>query len=64
MERAEMAARTRWTTDPVHPSLHTVAKIGLHLSKKWRNTVVDGEESMREGVRKDQGTRAARTNLQ
>jgi hypothetical protein len=37
MERAETAARTGWTTDPVHPSRHTVAKIGLHLIEKMGN---------------------------
>jgi hypothetical protein len=37
MEKAEMAARTGWTTDPVHPNRHTVAKIGLHLIEKMGN---------------------------
>ncbi len=37
MEKAEAAARTGWTTDPVHPNRHTVAKIGLHLIKKMGN---------------------------
>jgi hypothetical protein len=37
MEKAEAAARTGWTTDPVHPSRHTVAKIGLHLIEKMGN---------------------------
>jgi hypothetical protein len=44
MERAETAARTGWTTDPVHPSRHTVAKIGLHLIEKMGNyTPVSGD---------------------
>jgi hypothetical protein len=33
----ETAARTGWTTDLVHPSRHTVAKIGLHLIEKMGN---------------------------
>jgi hypothetical protein len=37
MEKAEAAARAGWTTDPVHPSRHTVAKIGLHLIEKMGN---------------------------
>ncbi len=37
LEKAESAARTGWTTDPVHPSRHTVAKIGLHLIEKMGN---------------------------
>ncbi len=37
LEKAEMASRTGWTTDPVHPSRHTVAKIGLHLIEKMGN---------------------------
>jgi hypothetical protein len=37
LEKAETAARTGWTTDPVHPSRHTVAKIGLHLIEKMGN---------------------------
>jgi hypothetical protein len=37
LEKAEAAARTGWTTDPVHPSRHTVAKIGLHLIEKMGN---------------------------
>ncbi len=37
LEKAETAARTGWTTDPVHPSRHTVAKIGLHLIEKIGN---------------------------
>jgi hypothetical protein len=37
MEKAETASRTGWTTDPVHPSRHTVAKIGLHLIEKMGN---------------------------
>jgi hypothetical protein len=37
LEKAELAARTGWTTDPVHPSRHTVAKIGLHLIEKMGN---------------------------
>ncbi len=37
MKKAEAAARTGWTTDPVHPSRHTVAKIGLHLLEKMGN---------------------------
>jgi hypothetical protein len=47
MEKAEAAARTGWTTDPVHPSRHTVAKIGLHLIEKMGNyvPVVSGGES-------------------
>jgi hypothetical protein len=47
MEKAEAAARTGWTTDPVHPSRHTVAKIGLHLIEKMGNyvPVVGGGET-------------------
>jgi hypothetical protein len=37
LEKAEAAARAGWTTDPVHPSKHTVAKIGLHLIEKMGN---------------------------
>jgi hypothetical protein len=37
LEKAEMASRTGWTTDPVHPSRQTVAKIGLHLIEKMGN---------------------------
>ena len=37
MQKAETASRTGWTTDPVHPSRHTVAKIGLHLIEKMGN---------------------------
>ncbi len=37
LEKAATAARTGWTTDPVHPSRHTVAKIGLHLIEKMGN---------------------------
>jgi hypothetical protein len=37
LEKAEAAARAGWTTDPVHPSRHTVAKIGLHLIEKMGN---------------------------
>jgi hypothetical protein len=37
LEKAETASRTGWTTDPVHPSRHTVAKIGLHLIEKMGN---------------------------
>jgi hypothetical protein len=39
MEKAAVAARTGWTTDPVHPSRHTIAKIGLHLIEKMGNYV-------------------------
>jgi hypothetical protein len=37
LEKAEAASRMGWTTDPVHPSRHTVAKIGLHLIEKMGN---------------------------
>jgi hypothetical protein len=37
LEKAETASRTGWTTDPVHPSRHTVAKTGLHLIEKMGN---------------------------
>jgi hypothetical protein len=37
LEKAETASRAGWTTDPLHPSRHTVAKIGLHLIEKMGN---------------------------
>jgi hypothetical protein len=55
LERAETAARTGWTTDPVHPSRHTIAKIGLHLIEKMGNyTPVGGG---------DGGKRAASSSI-
>ncbi len=55
MERAEMAARTGWVTDPVHHSRHTVAKIGLHLIEKMANytPVVGGGEKNMAGHRQN-----------
>jgi hypothetical protein len=37
MKWAENVARTSWITDPVHPSLHAVAKITLQLIGKMAN---------------------------
>jgi hypothetical protein len=51
LEKAEAAARTGWTTDPVHPSRHTVAKIGLHLIEKMGNYTPVGGNGETSGKR-------------
>ncbi len=51
LEKAEAEARTGWTTDPVHPSRHTLAKIGLHLIEKMGNYTPVGGNGETSGKR-------------
>jgi hypothetical protein len=51
LEKAEAAARTGWTTDSVHPSRLTVAKIGLHLIEKMGNYMPVGGNGETSGKR-------------
>ncbi|MFN9907709.1 MAG: hypothetical protein ACK56F_16550, partial [bacterium] len=62
LEKAETASRTGWTTDPVHPSRHPVAKIGLHLSEKRGTYSPVGHGGGADGGKREAAPTASRSD--